>query len=152
MATRYKHLLPREVAIWDAYLAEFGLPAGEVNYDVHLAPVDPAWPAWMIVMVHALSTHRVDVVVERPDEVIIIEIKTRAGMGAVGQLVGYEALWLQQFGTDRPVRLVCVCEGMEADMQTVFTFYEIVVVGCCWGSCWLWLVSLWDVVIVRPPC
>lgn len=131
MPVKYAHMLPREVQIWDAFLDQFGLPDGEVDYDVHLgegAPVDPAWPVWMFAMVRSLSTHRVDVVVERPDEVVIVELKGRAGMGAVGQLLGYEALWLQQEGTDRPVRLLLVCESMEEDMRVVFAFYEIEVV------------------------
>ena len=131
MPAKYKHMLPREVRIWDVFIERFGLPVGRVRYDVHLgegAAVDPGWPVWMVAMVKALSTHRVDVVVERAREVVIIEVKGVAGMGAVGQLVGYEALWLRQVGVDRPVSLLCVCERMEADMRTVFGFYEIEVV------------------------
>jgi len=131
MAAKYPHMLPHEAQIWDCYLAQYGLPEGEVDYDVHLgegvAP-DPAWSAWMVAMVRVLSTHRADVVVRRKNEVIIIEVKSIAGMGAVGQLVGYEALYLQQFGMDRPVRLVCVCERTEADMRAVFDYYKIEVI------------------------
>jgi len=124
-------MLPAEVVRWDAFLERYGMPKGVVSYDVHLgegAPVDPGWPAWMAVMVHSLSTHRVDVLIERPDEVVIVEVKGVAGMGAVGQLVGYEALWIRERGTDRPVRLLLVCERAEADMRAVFDWYEIEVV------------------------
>jgi len=124
-------MLPVEVRRWDAFIAQHGLPEGRISYDVHLgdgAVTDPAWPAWMAAMVRALSTHRVDVLVERPDEVIIVEVKGIAGMGAVGQLLGYEALWLRDRGTERPVRLLLVCERMEADMRGVFDYYEIEVV------------------------
>jgi len=128
---KYPHMLPREIAIWDRFIEEYGLPEGEIDYDVHLgegAEVDPSWPSWMAGMVKRLSTHRADVVVEREHEVLIVEMKSVAGMGAVGQLVGYEALWLRQEGTDRPVRLLCVCERLEADIRAVFQFYEIEVV------------------------
>lgn len=131
MAPKYPHMRPREIQIWDAFIERYGLPEGEVDYDVHLgegAPVDPSWPVWMVRMVKSLSTHRLDVIVERASEVVIIEIKSVAGMGAVGQLLGYEALWLQQEGIDRPVRLLLVCESMEEDMRVVFAFYEIEVV------------------------
>lgn len=131
MGPKYPHMLPAEVRRWDAFLAKYGLPEGEINYDVHLgegAPVDPDWPEWMARMVWSLSTHRLDVVVERPDLVIIIEVKGVAGMSAVGQLLGYEALWLRDRGTDRPVQLLLVCERVEADMRAVFAFYEIEVV------------------------
>lgn len=131
MAAKYPHMLPAEVRRWDAFLEQYGMPEGKVSYDVHLgegAEVDPSWSPWMISMVKTLSTHRVDVVVERPDEVVIVEIKGIAGMGAVGQLVGYEALWMKERGTDRPVRLLLVCERCEADMKGVFAWYEIDVV------------------------
>lgn len=124
-------MLPQEAERWDQFISRYGLPEGRVEYDVHLgegAPVDPAWPAWMVRMVKVLSTHRVDVIVERPDEVLIIEVKYVAGMGALGQLLGYEALWLKERGTDKAVRLVLVCERLESDMMAAFNFYEIEVV------------------------
>ena len=131
MAAKYPHMLPAEVRRWDAFLERHGRPEGDVSYDVHLgkgAPIDPDWPAWMGPMVRMLSTHRVDVLIERPDEVVIVEVKGVAGMGAVGQLVGYEALWVQERGARRPVHLLLVCERVEADMKSVFAWYEIEVV------------------------
>lgn len=131
MGAKYPHMLPAEVRRWDAFLDRYGVPVGQVSYDVHLgegAPVNPDWPGWMAAMVKVLSTHRVDVVIERPDEVVIVEVKGIAGMGAVGQLVGYEALWVKERGLGRPVHLLLVCERVEADMKAVFDWYEIEVV------------------------
>jgi hypothetical protein len=128
MAVKYPHMLPREERIWDAFCERYGTPEGLIRYDVHLgsgAAVDEAWPEWMKVCVKALSTHRADVVVERLREVVIVEVKSIAGMGAVGQCVGYEALWLKEYGTKRPVTLLCVCERLEADIASVFQFYDI---------------------------
>jgi len=124
-------MLPAEVRRWDAFLEQHEMPVGVVSYDVHLgegAAVNPAWPAWVASMVRTLSTHRVDVVIERADEVVIVEVKGIAGMGAVGQLLGYEALWLRERGLDRAVRLLLVCERMEADMSSVFEDYGIEVI------------------------
>ena len=131
MAAKYPHMTPPEVRRWDAFIEKHGLPEGKISYNEHLgegAAIALDWPTWMAVMVKALSTHRVDVVVERPNEVLLIEVKGIAGMGAVGQLLGYEALWLRERGVDRPVRLLLVCERVEADMRAVFAYYEIEVV------------------------
>jgi len=131
VGVKYPHMVPSEAAVWDAYLQRYGVPAGKVEYDVHLgrgAPVDPEWPEWMKRMVWSLSTHRADVVVERSDSVVIIEVKEVAGMSAVGQLLGYEALWLAERGVERPVELMVVCRDIESDMMGVFAFYEIEVV------------------------
>ena len=131
MPTKYPHMLPHETRVWDRYIEEHGLPEGVVEYDYHLGEgvtPDPSWPEWMVRMVKQLSTHRADVIVIRPREVVIVEVKSIAGMGAVGQLLGYEALWIRQEGMERAVRLLLVCERVEADMLDVFGFYEVEVV------------------------
>lgn len=128
MPAKYPHMLPRETRIWDAYLDRYGVPEGRVSYDVHLGDglsPDPEWPEWMVNMVKVLSTHRADVIVERAEEVVIVEVKSVAGMGGLGQLLGYEALWIREHGVGVPVRLVCVCETAEADIEAAFGFYEI---------------------------
>jgi len=128
MPVKYPHMLPQETRIWDRYLDQFGVPEGRISYDVHLGDglsPDPDWPEWMIRMVKVLSTHRADVIVERQDEVIIVEVKSVAGMGALGQMLGYEALWVKERGTSRGVRLMCVCETAEADVEVAYDFYGI---------------------------
>ncbi len=131
MKAKYRHMLPRETRIWDKYLDLFGVPAGRIGYDVHLGdglPFQPAWPEWMRRMVKTLSTHRVDVLIERENTVTIIEIKRVAGFGALGQLLGYGALWVREHGVGRDVHLMCLCERAEADAVSAFRFYDIEVV------------------------
>lgn len=128
MAARFPHMLPRETAIWERYLAKYGIPEGDVIYDMHLGegtiPL-PHWPTWMKAVVAGLSRKRADVIVEARDSVTIYEVKRRAGMSAVGQLLGYEALYWAEKEPLVPVRLVCVCEGIEPDMEKVFDYYKI---------------------------
>lgn len=131
MAAKYPHMGTREERIWDAYLEQYGTPAGRIEYDVHLgegAEADPEWPEWMKVMVKALSTKRADVAAETTFGVTIFEIKRRAGLSAVGQLLGYEALWFKERGGWKPVSLVVVCEYIEPDMADVFEYYKVGVV------------------------
>lgn len=128
MPAKYPHMKAGEVAIWERFIEEVGLPAGDITYDLHLgdgAPVDPSWPDWMGPMVKHLSQHRCDVVVETPWSSVIIEIKQVAGMSALGQLLGYEALYAVEMGGGREVTLMCVCETAEADVETAFEFYGI---------------------------
>jgi len=76
-------------------------------------------------MAYSLSTKRVDAVVETRHEVYICEVKQRAGMSALGQLLGYEALYVSQFKPRRSVVLVLICEVVEPDMESVYTQYGI---------------------------
>lgn len=131
MAARYPHMREHEAELWQRYVEQYGMPPGEVTYDVHLgdgAPVREEWEDWVKVMVKALSTKRVDVVAETPWQVTIFEVKKRAGLSAVGQLLGYEALWFKHRGGWKPVNLVCICEQIEPDMRDVFDYYKIQVV------------------------
>ena len=131
MPARYPHMRDSEARIWNAYVEAFGLPPGRVEYDVRLgqgAPVDAAWPAWMVAMVKALSQKRADVVAETSEEITIFELKRRAGMSCLGQLMGYEALMMKERGTWKPVVLVAVCEGTEPDMVEAFEYYKVDVV------------------------
>lgn len=127
---KYTHMRDSEARVWDRYLAKFGMPEGEITYDLRLGDgiaADPSWPAWMTAMAKALSQKRVDVVSETRDEVTIFEVKRRAGLSCVGQLMGYEALMFQKLEGGKPVRLVAVCESVEPDMLDVFEYYKIAV-------------------------
>ena len=120
-----------EARIWDAYIEEFGIPPGRIDYDVRLgegAPVDEDWPAWMVAMVKALSQKRADVVAETAEGITIFELKRRAGMSCLGQLMGYEALMTSRAGGWKPVTLVAVCEEIEPDMAEAFDYYKVRVV------------------------
>ncbi len=139
MPVKYAHLGKHEERIWDAYVDQFGLPDGRISYDVRLgdgAPVDPGWPNWMKAMVRALSQKRVDVIAEERFRITIFEIKRRAGLSCLGQLLGYEALMFKQDGGWKPVTLVAVCEDIEPDMLDTFDFYKVsvVIVGSITGK------------------
>jgi len=134
MGVKYPHMGPLETRVWGAYVEEHGIPEGRVDYDVHLgkgAAVEGDWPEWMRRMVKALSTKRVDVVAETRFGITIFEVKRRAGLSCLGQLMGYEALMFEERGGWKPISLVAVCEDVEPDMMGTFEYYKVrvVVVG-----------------------
>ncbi len=125
---RYPHMKPGEAAIWERFSQRLPWPAESIRYDIRLGkgvplPIDTE--AWVSRMVWALSTKRLDVLVETRREVVLVEVKERAAMSAVGQLLGYLVLFRDQFPTKKVVRLVCVCERIAPDMGPVFREYGI---------------------------
>ena len=125
---RYPHMKPGEAAIWERFLRRLPWRAKSIRYDVRLGqgvalPTDTE--AWVSKMVWALSTKRVDVLVETRREVVIVEVKERAAMSAVGQLLGYLVLFRAQFPTKKVVKLAVVCERIAPDMGIVFREYGI---------------------------
>ena len=125
---RYPHMKPGEAAIWERFAKILPFPAESIRFDVRLGggtPLGAEVEDWVRRMVWALSTKRVDVLIENRREVVLVEVKERAAMSAVGQLLGYLVLFREQFPTRKVVRLVCVCERIAPDMGPVFREYGI---------------------------
>ena len=115
MVQEYKHLLPKEVEIWERFLACYGSQFDSFEYDLHLgpgAPVPEDAPDWMRRQMEAVSRDRVDVVAHTPGGVWIIEIKPRGGKGAIGQLLQYKAEYLEEMEPARPVFMILLCERL----------------------------------------
>ena len=128
MPQEFTHLLPLERPIWARYLASTTEEFLSLTYDLHLgegAPVDPVWSEGTKAIVAAVSRKRVDVVGETLDSVIIFEVKPRAGMGAMGQLLTYRELYLREHRPTKPLRMVVVCERVEPDVPGIYGQYGI---------------------------
>lgn len=125
---KYPHMKPQEVVLWDRFLGHMPWDAERIRYDVRVgegeAPPSDA-PAWARKMVWALSTKRIDALVHTPQEIVIVEVKQRASLSAVGQLLGYLALYTRQERPRKPIRLVCVAERVAPDMGIIFQEYGI---------------------------
>lgn len=125
---KYPHMKPEEVALWERFLLRLPWDALSIEYDVRVGegskPPPNAQP-WMRKMVHDLSTKRIDAVIETADEIILVELKERASLSAVGQLLSYLSLFTRQRNPRKPVRLVCVADRVAPDMAPIFADYGI---------------------------
>lgn len=128
MPQEFRHLLPLERPIWARYLASTTEEFLSLVYDLHLgegAPIDPALSPGTQAIIAAVSRKRVDVVGETASSIIIFEVKPRAGMGAMGQLLTYRELYLREIRTTKPIRMMVVCERVEPDVPRVYAQYGI---------------------------
>lgn len=125
---KYPHMQPDEAAVWQRFLVKMPWTAVNVLYDVRLgegAAVAEGVPAWVRSMAWALSTKRVDAIVETPLEFVIVEVKERGAMSAVGQLLGYLVLFNRQYRPQKRVRLALVCAHIAPDMGPILQEYGI---------------------------
>lgn len=123
------HLLPHEVRIWRKFFASPPFPIDHVAFDLRLGmgiPIDPEWPAGIQRMARLLTQKRVDVVVKSGNEVWILEIKRRAGLSALGQLLGYGVLYMAEFSPGQSPRLGVIAEGVMSDIGEVMAEFGIV--------------------------
>ncbi len=100
MRHKFPHLLPQEVKIWERFLKDHGNEYQKFDYDVHVGKVSEilsrlpeAWRKGA----EAVFRKRIDVVGWQPGKITIFEVKPHAELGALGQLLGYLALYDQEF-------------------------------------------------------
>ena len=124
----YAHMKVDEAAIWERFLVQLPWRVLAIEYDLRLGdgvlmPLET--PEWVRKMAWALSTKRVDAMIETRNEFIIVEVKGRAGLSAVGQLLGYLSLFTRQYKPQKRVKLVLVCEEIAPDVAPVLREYGI---------------------------
>lgn len=73
----------------------------------------------------ALSAHRIDVVGDARTHWELIEVKDRASLSAVGQLIGYQILWRRGPPDDRDTRLVSVAPNTTPPVSHVLSALNI---------------------------
>ena len=128
---KYPHMSPGEAKLWDRYLAWSPHRFLTLTYDLHLgdsAPLDPSWEPWLVNLVMATSRKRVDVIGETEKEIIIYEIKEYAGMGALGQLLCYEALYREEYKPTKSIRKTVITDRLPPNMATIFPQFNIEVI------------------------
>lgn len=114
------HMLPRDYPVWLRFLKQYRDEFLWFFYDVFVGgPVltpeqekDPMWRMW-----RANTAKRIDALGEKPDQVWIIEVTTNPGMRALGQLLTYQHLWLEDPKIEKIERLVLVTENIDTDIM-----------------------------------
>jgi len=119
---RFPGLLPREVLVLKAWLVLHESEYTRFDYNVRLGQgtdPGPTFPEEVRKMAIQNSQKRVDAVAFKSDAATLIEVKDRAGFSAVGQIVGYDALWRTQFPSSPAPLLLVVCNRFVPDILPV---------------------------------
>jgi len=136
LRTHYPHMKPHDVHLWEKYIrANPGLYLS-CDYDVPVGPT-PAWLDDDLDSVEGkqgiLYRKKIDVVAYTEDYIALIEVKPRAGSSALGQILGYDLLWHQDFpDTPRTVPMIITneCQPSYSDI-----FRKLRVQVCEVGLC-----------------
>jgi hypothetical protein len=73
----------------------------------------------------AVSTKRADIIAWRENSAYILEAKWRCGLGALGQLLGYRVLFLEQFPTIDDVFLQVIARKIDGDVELALRAHGI---------------------------
>jgi len=113
------HMLVQDVPVWYRFLDTYAHLFTRLWYDVLLGgpfltpdqEADHFWRMW-----RANTSKRADAVAELKDELWIIEVATTPGLRAVGQLMVYQSLWIEDPKIDKPEILTLVCQHVDTDL------------------------------------
>lgn len=113
------HMLKEDVPVWYRFLDTWGHLFEALYYDVLLGgptltptqEADPFWRGW-----RSNISKRADAIAALEDRVWIIEVATNPGLRAVGQLLVYHTLWMEDPKINLVEELVLVCESVDTDL------------------------------------
>lgn len=110
---RYPHMREEDIPLWNRFLDRYGEGWAGFDYDVRVGEAskaavgqdEVAQRTWA-----ALTKLRIDAVGYRAGEIWVFEVKPYAGIGTVGQLVGYRGEFVSEFHPVEPVRMGVVTD------------------------------------------
>ena len=122
------HMLQPDIPVWYRFVKEWGEHFIALYYDCLLGgPV--AEPGEekdnMKRMWRALTSKRADAIAELEDEVWLIEVSSCPGMRALGQLLTYHTLWMQDPKIDKPVKMLLVADQIDPDVRMSYGPYGV---------------------------
>ncbi len=124
----FVHMGTADKAIWLRFLMQGGNQYAPFEYDVRVGdglPV-PAGEDEMYKRInYVLTTKRIDVVFEHSGTLWIVEVKQRAGLTAIGQVLGYRDLYQWTFPKAQNVGMWIVTDTLQPDMQLPLTMNNI---------------------------
>lgn len=118
----YPNLRPEDLSIWERFLNRYPTAYVEVIYNLHVgegAPIPEGTDPDAARSFKALTQYKIDVVGFRKDGVDIIELKPRAGAGALGQLLTYVELYKRDVDPTAMPRPVIITDVIRPDLPLV---------------------------------
>jgi len=120
---RYPGMKPAESEIFTRFLMETDLTFTKIEYNVRVGlgyDPGPQYPENIRKMMIQLTQLRIDAVGHRKDEIWLFEVKLRAGMSAIGQLISYAEWYRAQYKPKKPIRLGVIAEYYDPNVLPIY--------------------------------
>ena len=127
----YPHFLAADTDVWSRYLADPIVPIKEVWYDVHVGgavELRRSSDEMDRRIAAGVTRKRIDVVAKVGAGFWIIEVKPVAGMTAIGQILIYTRLFLQEFQVTGEVFPVIIADEVDQDVAPEIDSLGVVVI------------------------
>lgn len=128
MPERFPHMYAAESEIWRRWLRIHEREYLRFEYDTH---VGKPWPEHLTLPekwrrgAEAVYLKRIDVVGFKQESVTIFEVKPHAGLGSLGQILGYLSLYEEQFAPSEELRGAIVTELTDPNIERILEEHGI---------------------------
>ena len=120
---KYPHMIWEEAIVWERFIDANPGYFDSVDYDFRVgvgAQPDESFTPNYQRMVKMLSQHRIDVLGWNGDKPTIVEVKGRAIISTLGQVLGYKTLFEREFNVFGTAEMLVVCDRIGEDVMMVF--------------------------------
>lgn len=129
---RYAHMMQMDHDVWTRFLESGDFPLQEVWYDVHVGAglrMPPGSAELDKRISAALYEKRIDVVARIGSQLWVVEVKPKADMTALGQIITYRELFIQRYRPTGSVLGVVVCDQVDDELLFLFEAVGVVVIS-----------------------
>lgn len=121
-------MLDPDCDIWRAWLQEYALPTDKFQYDVKVGEgmnPDPRMTETIQQWAINITKKRIDVVVHRENEILIVEVTRRAGLRCIAQVVAYPILYCATFNPQKDIKAILVAEHLLLDTEMLLKILQV---------------------------
>ncbi len=125
---KYPHLIGEDTEVWNKFILKFPDKFDTVNYDVHVglgADTTPIAEESSKQYWAELTKKRIDVIGYKNNFETLIEVKNRATLFTLGQILGYRFLYLREHPDIPAVNTLIICSTISQDDIDVLKHYGI---------------------------
>lgn len=125
---KYPHMIKAEANVWNRFLLEFPDYFDGCDYDWRVGDgmlVKPEWEENIKRMATMITQKRIDVVGWKGDSPTIVEVKNRAELSTLGQILGYFDLFVKDFPNFPEPEMLVLCHMIGEDDRFVMKKHKI---------------------------
>lgn len=125
---KYPHLIGEDTEVWNRFILKYPKKFDTVDYDVKVgrgADTTPIEEQTSKDYWANLTKKRIDVIGYKNNFVTIVEVKKRASLFTLGQILGYRYLYLKEFPELHVVKTLILCDTISQDDKDVLFNYGI---------------------------
>ena len=124
----YPHLAAKEVVLWDRFIKNFPDYAEEADYDVTCGEKDVLAsdvPEYSRKDWEYLRSWKIDVVVIKGGGLYVIEVRPRAGLGAIGEILSKATMFQEEHPEIPEVEPVLITDEERPNVRELCATHDI---------------------------